>query len=139
MAYIGRLGTLIETLTDINETVYQTELIAQMRVRYAAENILEYFNKAGLTDQLVEFINAESAVLNYDDANHHDLIENFWSKCVLNEKLSLQKYDEILESILPVYSEFDVVGVPSEKMGLLIEKKIISMTGDTLIFMRESC
>lgn len=138
MAYIGRLGTLIETLADINETVYQTELIAQMRVRYTAENILEYFNKAGLTDQLVEFINAESAVLNYDDANHHDLIESFWSKCVSNEKLSLQKYDEILESILPVYSEFDVVGVPSEKMGLLIKKKIIPMTGDTLIFMREN-
>lgn len=137
IAYIERLETLIDTLADIDETMYQTELIARMKVKCEAENILEYFGKLGLTDHLVEFINAGNAALNYSKADC-ELISTFWGKCVTCERLSLKKYEEILMSIAPVYSEFDIVGVPDDKMEILIENRIIPMTEDTLIFMRKN-
>ena len=138
VAYIARLKTLIDILGDIDEVRYQTELITKSRVQYTVENIMEYYGKVGLTDELVEFINSGSDYLNYKVIYNHDLIENFWSQCISNKKFSLHKYREILLSISPLYSKFDIVGVPYDKMRILIEEKYIPMTEETLLFMREN-
>lgn len=50
----------------------------------------------------------------------------------------MKKYEEILLSISPVYLEFNVVGIPDDKMEILIKNKIIPMVEDTLVFMREN-
>lgn len=136
-AYISRLKTLIENLAEINEVKYQTELIAGKRVLYTVENILMYFGKMGITDDLAEFINFGSSVLDYTAMEDHNLIDDFWNKCISCEKISLQKYREILLSIAPVYTEFSTVGIPNDKMKVLIEEKFIPMTATTLVFMRE--
>lgn len=138
VSYIKRLETLIDILAEINEIIYQTELIAEQRVQYTVDNILEYFGKVELTDYLAEFINFGSECLNYNSVDNAELVESFWNQCILNEKLSLQKYREILLSISPVYSEFDIIGIPSDKMKILITEKIIPMTEETLVFMRKN-
>lgn len=138
VAYIARLKTLIDILEDIDEVRYQTELITKLGVQYTVENILEYYGKVGLTDELVEFINSGREYLNYKVVSNHDLIERFWSQCISNKKLTLHKYREILLSISPSYSMFDTVGVPYDKMGILIKEKYIPMTEETLLFMRQN-
>lgn len=136
MAYIERLETLIDMLADIDDVKYQTELIAKKGVQYTADNILEYFEKMELTDHLSEFINSGSICLDYKNVENTGLVENFWNQCILNRKLSLPKYREILLSISPTYSEFDIVGIPSDKMEILITENFIPMTEKTLTFIR---
>lgn len=138
VAYIERLETIIEVLADINDVIYQTELIAKKGVKYTVDNILEYFGNMELTDHLVEFINFGSNCLDYKDVDNTDLVESFWNQCVLNEKLSLSKYREILLSISPTYSEFDIVGIPNDKMAVLITENFIPMTEESLIFIRNN-
>lgn len=137
-AYIARLGTLIDVLADIDEVKYKTELVGRKRVLYTADNILEYFGKMEMTDNLTEFINSGSDCLDFKEVDNRELIESFWSQCMINKKLSLKKFKEILLSISPTYSDFDVVGVPYDKMEILIEEKYIPMTERTLVFMREN-
>ncbi len=108
VAYIKKLETLIDMLANINDVMYQTELIAKQGVQYTVNNILEYFGKEELTDHLAEFINFGSECLDYNSAEDAELVESFWNQCISNEKLSLQKYREILLSISPIYSEFDI-------------------------------
>ena len=43
VAYIKKLETLIDMLANINDVMYQTELIAKQGVQYTVNNILEYF------------------------------------------------------------------------------------------------
>lgn len=138
VAYIVRLKTLIDILGDINEEVYQTELIGKLGVKYTVENILEYFGKVGITDNLAAFINSGKDCLNYNNTDSQELIDSFWNECISNKKLSLQKYREILLSISPTYSEFNFVGIPSNKMEILIKEKFIPMTEGTLCFMRKN-
>lgn len=138
VAYIKKLETLIDILADINDTIYQTELIVKQGVKYTVNNILVYFGKMGLTDHLSEFINWGSVCLNYKSAEDAELVESFWNQCISNEKLSLQKYREILLSISPTYSEFDVIEIPNDKMDILIAENFIPMTEETLVFMRKN-
>jgi len=140
LAYIERLKTPISVLGDIDEVKYQTKLVVKMGIQYSAENILEYFKKAGMTDDLVEFIDSEKSHLDYcnNEIYSSELIVDFWNQCILSKKLSLQKFKEILLNIKPVYKEFDTLGVPNDKMRILIKEKIIPMTNKTLAFMREN-
>ena len=136
VAYIKKLETLIDMLANINDVMYQTELIAKQGVQYTVNNILEYFGKEELTDHLVKFINFGSECLDYNSAEDAELVESFWNQCISNEKLSLQKYREILLSISPIYSEFDIAGIPNDKMDILITENFIPMTEETLVFIR---
>ncbi len=136
VAYIKKLETLIDMLANINDVMYQTELIAKQGVQYTVNNILEYFGKEELTDHLAEFINFGSECLDYNSAEDAELVESFWNQCISNEKLSLQKYREILLSISPIYSEFDIAGIPNDKMDILITENFIPMTEETLVFIR---
>lgn len=138
VAYIARLETLIESLADINEEIYQTELVGKKGVKYTVENILEYFGKAGMTSNLADFINSGRECLDYSDQEDQELLNNFWNQCIINENLSLKKFREILLSISPDYSEFNVAGVPGNKMVILIEENFIPMTKGTLTFMRSN-
>lgn len=138
VAYIKRLETLIDILANINDVMYQTELIAKQGVQYTVDNILEYFGKVELTEHLVEFINFGSECLDYNSAEEAELVESFWNQCISNEKLSLQKYREILLSISPIYSEFDIAGIPNDKMNILITENFIPMTEETLVFIRNN-
>lgn len=138
VAYIERLETLIDILADINDVDYQTELIAKKGVRYTVDNILEYFGKMELTDHLLDFINFGSVCLDYNSVDNADLVESFWNQCISNRKLSSQKYKEILLSISPTYLEFDIVGVPNDKMEILITENFIPMTEKTLVFIRKN-
>lgn len=138
IAYIERLETRIDRLADIDEEIYQTELIAKKGVQYTADNILEYFRRRKLSDDLADFINSGSDCLDYNSVNNADLVKSFWNQCISNRKLSSQKYREILLSISPTYSEFDIVGVPNDKMEILITENFIPMTEETLVFIRKN-
>ncbi len=138
VAYIKKLETLIDMLANINDVMYQTELIAKRGVQYTVDNILEYFGKMEFTDHLAEFINFGSECLDYNSAENAELVESFWNQCISNEKLSLQKYREILLSVSPKYSEFDIAGIPNDKMNILITENFIPMTKETLVFIRNN-
>ena len=138
ISYIGRLETIIDSLIDINEEIYQTELVGKVGVKYTVENILEYFGKVGMTDNLIDFVNSGHVCLDYKGQEDQELLDKFWDQCIINEKLSLKKFREILLSISPEYAEFSVTGVPSDKMDILIEKNFIPMTDRTLTFMRNN-
>ena len=138
VAYIKRLETLIDILADINDVIYQTELIAKQGVQYTVDNILEYFGKMELTDHLSGFINWGNVCLNYNSAEDVELVKSFWNQCISNKKLSLQKYKEILLSISPIYPEFDIAGIPNDKMNILITENFVPMTEETLVFIRNN-
>jgi len=136
IAYIEKLDTKIESIEDIKDVKYQTEIIARMGVIYTAKNIIEYFNRTGLTENLIKFINSVDKEVNYAYVENQDAVKKFWDKCISCVDLSAKKYSEILMSISPTYSEFGITGIPKDKMEILIKNGVIPMTQNTLKFMR---
>jgi len=135
-AYIEKLNTTIDSLASINEVIYQTELLAKAKAAYTAENILEYFGKMGLNNSLIKFINSGDTVLDFKAVDNRELVEKFWKKCISCADLSLQKYEEIFESIGLRYTEFHIANIPKDRMEILIRQRVIPMTKNTLIYIR---
>ena len=94
-------------------------------MQYTVDNILEYFGKVGMTSNLAVFINSGHDCLDYGGQEDQGALGIFWNQCIINEELSLKKFREILLSISPNYTEFNLAGVPGNKMEILIEEKFL--------------
>lgn len=62
--------------------------------------------------------------------------EEFVGDIIISSNISNKRYKEILQIIKHIYDEFDIVDICDEKIKILIELGIISMTQFNLEFMR---
>lgn len=62
----------------------------------------------------------------------------FFDDVVICDKLSDEKYTNILETLNLYYTSFAIKGICDDKILILILLKVVPMTADVLIFMREN-
>lgn len=135
--YINKLCTKITDLTDIQDNTLWGGIISAEVLHYSEENIMVYWDKFGVVDDSLAYyingfevqINMRTAIQSYDDSAKSNLFEQIVkSKGIINDK-----YTQILTSMNRHYAKnFGITGIPDDKMLILIESGIISMTTEAL-------
>jgi hypothetical protein len=137
-AYIERLGTKVAQIDCVTSSDDQKMLITHQKVDYIVENILCYFEKYGLTEELISFINSDAQPLDYLNIADESQLEAFLDKCIREEAIENEKYRQIMESICDRKQNFNVAGLSDEKVRILIQLGLIDMNSVNLKFMRAS-
>lgn len=142
IVYIKVLTINIESLKEI-DTVEIWELLLERKViTYSEDNILEYFFNSGkeLDNTLIDFINSEVRNLDFSD-----LISNYGGNASLNflkatiiaNDLNNDKYKDIIKSLRKYYDVFEMEGISSDKIEILIDLKTVRMSEESLLFFRD--
>ncbi|WP_346355639.1 hypothetical protein [Azotosporobacter soli] len=142
--YINFLQTMIEEISSVANHELWGALLQQNIVKYSETNVLAYFMNSDkeIDDNLIDFINGNEEVIEFNrktiDKRFGDgLAEKFYRKVTICDALENDKYEKILVSLEMQYKKFAYQEIDDEKISILINHKIIRMTAENLIFMRE--
>lgn len=136
--YIGKLNNRLSELSKIKASSMWSYLLDQRKIEYTAENIISYFSQhSELDESIVNFIDSEeSIILDYSNGIAEDIKEKFFDKLIICERISNNKYLEILPSLGFCYDSFSISGLQDDKLKVLIDTNIIRMTIPNLEFLR---
>ena len=137
-AYVERLGTVVEKIDKIVSSDDQKILIARKKVNYSSDNIIAFFRKFGLTNELISFINSNPRELDYLSDCESEGLNKFSDACLVAEGLSDEKYRQIMENLCDCIQKFSVEGISNEKIKILIDLKKIEMNPVNLRFIRKA-
>ena len=143
--YLDYLQTKWSNIVDIKDTSLWELVLEQELVVYNEENILDYYfnNEEVLDLALVQFINSSTSPINFKKKNYteiygEELIEKFFSTLITCNELSNERYGTILPTFKLIYNTFGFKEINEEKVRILINKHIIRMTKENLVFIREN-
>lgn len=142
--YINFLVNKVEDLDEIDEVRLWPTALADSIISIEAPNALSYFFKSGngLDSYLVGFINEFDLGLSFEpdflNANFgEDAAEKLFDAVIQENTLANKQFKSILSSFSWQNDEFTVDGIESEKVLILVELGIISMSEENLTFVRE--
>jgi hypothetical protein len=139
LSYLVKLKTPIKSIMNVLFIVPFWKRVLELNLcDNTQENVLTYFERQTLDETLVDFINSHTA-LDYGDENigTADIREKFFDAIIANNNIANEHYSLMLTSLGFYYDNFNVENVSKSKMGILIDKKIIRMATESLIFIRE--
>ncbi|PKG89717.1 hypothetical protein CXF91_05905 (plasmid) [Planococcus sp. Urea-3u-39] len=142
--YINFLVNKVKDLNEIKDIGSWPTALAHGIILNEPSNVTSYFfkNENGLDSYLVDFINEFELGLSFEpdflNANFgEDAAESFYDAVIQANTLANKQYKSILSSFDWHYDEFEIEGVESEKVSILIDLGIISMSEENLTFLRE--
>lgn len=143
--YIKVLQTNIHSLERVNNKNLWGILLEKGIIDYNEKNILDYFfySGKGLDNILITFINNFQNRIIFNSKNIREIYgenstNNLFDKIIESNKISDDKYKEILESLKVNYNYFNIYGIVTNKVSILIKLNIIIMNLETLTFIREN-
>jgi KAP family P-loop domain len=141
-SYMKLLKTSITSIIEVIDRNLWASLLNNHLVKYSEENIMEYFgDDVSLSTTLISFINSGESTLNFFKAKNSygsEKAEKFFDASIVANKLSNNKYREILTSLNFTYDIFDVEGISDEKVRIVIDERMVPMNLENLLFIRES-
>lgn len=162
-AYIDKLSTTINKLTQIINKDIWDKLLENQKIEYSAENIIHYFfhyeledededeednniEKREINEQLANFINYSDKNISTKEADLDKLITEqdekflFFRKITINPSLHDTKYSMLISWFNGRdYSNFDYKNIEKAKISILIKHKAITLSDkQDLDFLREN-
>ena len=134
--YISALRTIITYIKEVKDITLWPLLLDTGIIKYSECNVLDFFKDLGLTESLISYINRSDidfANIEYDN----EIKENLFDKIVICNEIDNSKYKQILESLGFYYDIFDIEDIDCDKIDILINSKIIRMSEESLLFIRE--
>ena len=138
-AYLEVLKTKISTLSSVTdvalwEVIFRLDVCTNSQV-----NVLLYFQSFGIDDVLIKFINSHEA-LSYEDKDPGTelLRENFFDAIIVSNDIADNHYALMLTSLGFYYEEFDIENISKDKMDILVAERIVLMSANSLIFIRDN-
>ena len=135
-AYVERLETRAEILKEILDDDVQKMVITYKKVYYSPNNILYFFTKYGLTEDLISFINSDSSKLDYLSASEDTILNKFVDACMRTETINDEKYHQIMDNLCGRMANFSINGLSEAKLNILMRLELIEMNLSNLKFMR---
>ncbi|WP_254506345.1 YobI family P-loop NTPase [Bacillus altitudinis] len=140
-SYLKLLQTSITSIVDVGDKDLWILLLKNNLVKYTEENIIEYFGyRESLDDNLISLINRDTSKLdflriknNYDE----EKVEKFFNASLVSNELINCKYREILTTLDYKLNNLNIVGIPEEKLCILIQEDILEMHVGNLLFLRK--
>lgn len=142
--YIQKLHTTITLLNSIEDNELWTSLLDNQIVVNNENTILEYyFHGNGMNPNLVDFINLHKdsysiSNIALDDIYGDDAKSKLFDSIINLNSINDIHYKSLLQQIRYIYKNFSILNIGKSKIDILIELKIITMTKDNLLFIRET-
>ena len=133
--YIKRLSNLVVSLNQIEHQYDQKLLVKNHKADYTAENVLEYYTQFGLDEVLIQFINSDEHILDYN-AESSDQSALFIADCVKCNDIDDIKYEQIIRNVSSPYENFNLKELYTPHVVLLISNDLIVMNRSNLLFLR---
>lgn len=133
------LESKIELVKEITDDSLWSALLDSQLVSHNENNIMDFFNVFGTNDSFIRYINEYTGDLDFSklecDNSSKETLFNAVIRC---NSIESQNYRQLLLALNIGSDEFNVAGITNDKVGILIDEKIIKMTADNLIFIREN-
>lgn len=137
--YISFLETSIELVKEITDNSLWLASLDSQLVSNNENNIMDFFNVFGIDDSFIRYINEYTGDLDFSNLEcDNSSKENLFNAVIRCNSIENQKYRQLLIALNIGSDEFNVTGTTNDKVGILIDEKIIKMTADNLIFIREN-
>lgn len=160
-AYIDKLSTTINKLTQVTDKDIWDKLLENQKIEYSAENIVHYFfnyeledededdnniEKREINEQLANFINYSDKNISIKEADLDKLITEkdekslFFRKITINSSLHDTKYSMLISWFNGrYYHNFSYKNIEKTKISILIKHKAITLSDkQDLDFLREN-
>lgn len=138
--YINRLKTPVKSLTFVEDTALWGNLLRAGMAACTEENIMEYFCITKALDEcLVSSINSCRDKLDFSRVAPeygNEKMKNLFDAMVVCGTVRNRKYRECVLSLSCRFEDFNVSGIPDDKIWILITEGIVMMNDKTLAFFR---
>lgn len=139
--YIAFLSSAIADITKVyNQSLWKV-LIVNRIVKMSVSNVICYFQKHGLTRELVAFINDIDLNADYTSIQEEfgvEVAEKFFDSVAISNEIETAKYQKILTDIGYYFDTYDAKEIEDEKIRVLIDNQIIEMNEMGLDFIRNN-
>lgn len=135
--YISLMSEAFKSLENINEGQWKNILINR-KVICVSDEILRFYKKFGLTEELVEFINAAEEDIDYASYDDENTLNKFFDASVKNSGLDNDHYREIMQQIGRQLTSFNITGIGDKKVNILVEEGLMPMNLSNLQFIRQA-
>lgn len=137
--YISFLESKIELVKEITDDSLWSALLDSQLVNHNENNIMDFFNAFGINDSFIRYINEYTGDLDFSNLEcDNSSKEKLFNAVIRCNSIENQKYRRLLLALNIGSDEFNVTGITNDKVGILIDEKIIKMTAENLIFIRET-
>ncbi len=140
LQYIGFLDTIISSIKYIKDETLWAPLLENESVLYSEQNIIDYLRDNKSIDSVLStFIDSKKDILDFSllkNEIEEDKWEQIFDAILTCNELSNEKYKELLSSFDLKHDNFNITEISSNKIYILVDLSIISMTVENLIFMR---
>ena len=138
-SYISALSTTITSIKEITDTSLWPSLLDADIVQYSECNIMDCFNVVKLIESVISYINRCDIDLDFSKTDYdEDVKEKLFDSVIICNDIDNSKYKQILVSLNFRDNKFDIAEISDDKVTILIDTGIISMTAANLKFMREN-
>ncbi|MBM6930446.1 hypothetical protein H5999_05205 [[Clostridium] spiroforme] len=138
-SYISALSTTITSIKEITDTSLWPSLLDADIVQYSECNIMNCFNVVKLSESVISYINRCDIDFDFSKTDYdEDAKEKLFDSVIICNDIDNSKYKQILMSLNFIYNKFDIAEISDDKITILIDTGIISMTAANLKFMREN-
>lgn len=142
-SYITCLSTKISDICSIQDKKMWKHCLGESVIAPREQNAFEYYAYVKSIDEtLLQFVNEFVADFVFKNINaledQNDLLEKFAIALISNNKIDNNHYKQIANSFAWTYEIFDITGIDSDKVNLIIDAGIIIMNTKNLQFVREN-
>lgn len=139
--YMAFLSSAIADITKVDNQSLWKVLIVNRIVKMSVSNVICYFQKHGLTRELVAFINVIDLNADYTSIQEEfgvEVAEKFFDSVAISNEIETAKYQKILTDIGYYFDTYDAKEIEDEKIRVLIDNQIIEMNEMGLDFIRNN-
>nr|MBP3598823.1 hypothetical protein [Eubacterium sp.] len=139
--YIAFLSSTIDDITKVDNQSLWKVLIVNGIVKMSVSNVICYFQKHGLTLELVVFINGMNLNTDYTSVQEEfgvEVAEKFFDSVAISNEIETAKYQKVLTDMGYYFDTYDAKEIEDEKIRVLIDNQIIEMNEMGLDFIRNN-
>lgn len=138
-SYISSLRTPIISIKEITDSSLWSSLLDADIVEYSECNIMDCFNTLKLNKSVISYINRCNIELDFSNTEYdEDSKRKIFESVTVCNSIDNSKYEEILVSLQFIYNNFGFTTIFEDKIAILIDTSIITMTSNNVKFMREN-
>ena len=134
--YISLLSEPFKSLDDIDKGQW-SYVLSYRKVVCNVYEIMKYYGKLGLTNELIGFINESYEPIVYSSYNDKNILNKFYDDSKNNIKINDERYKEIVQQVGKPLNNFNITGLSDSKVTTLIEAGLIPMNLQNLRFIRQ--
>lgn len=140
--YIDYYNNMIyRRIIDVTARRLWSNLLEKRIIECSENNIMDYFLENGMDMNLVNFINATSKKLDFNDMgrdydNNH--INHFFNLITETNEINDIKYKQIILSLNLKQNSFNISNIEANKFNILVDNDIIKMNQENLVFIRSN-